>query len=256
MEAMRDKSLPVQSVGRGMAVLGLLAEAALVDQAVGLPALAGHLGVPVSTAHNLVKTLVLTGYVERDAERGYRLGPRCLDLARAAALRELQGAAGEVLLAVAERSGESVVLASLLNGRRQVLQRVDGSAVVRVNPHFETEQPLFALVTGRVLAAYAAPAELRDILAVQGPPDGRWPEAADDTALAVALAEIRRAGGAADRTSGGEVTALAVPVLDRRGRLLAALGMYLPTFRAGFERVEGLRDVLKEAAGKLAAAVS
>ncbi len=253
---MLDKSLPVQSVGRGVAVLGLLAEAALADQAVGLPAVAEHLGVPVTTAHNLVKTLVLTGYVERDAERGYRLGPRCLDLARAAAARELQGAAGEILLAVAERTGESLVLASLLNGRRQVLQRVDGSAVVRVNPHFEAEQPLFAMVTGRVLAAFAGPTALRDILAVQGLPDGHWPAANDDAALTAALAEIRRAGGATERTSGGEVTALAVPVLDRRGRLLAALGMYLPTFRAGYERVEGLRDVLKEAAGKLAAAVS
>lgn len=245
--------LPVQSVGRAMKILECLASAAVAGEALPLAAVAEHLGVAPTTAHNLVKTLGLLGYIEKEP-RGYRLGPRCAELARARGLDERLRLAGrEVLPAVAERTGESVVLATLLNGARRVVRRAEGRAPVRVDPRFERPDDLYAMVTGRVLVAYASEAERAEIVAKQGWPGEAWDQIASAVELESAVQEVRDLGRAEAVTGGGDITALAVPVLDRDGRLLASLGLYLPTFRADEERLEGLREELTAAAERLGA---
>jgi len=65
------------------------------------------------------------------------------------------------------------------------------------------------------------------------------------------LAAVREQGYAEDRTSGGEVVALAVPVLRRDGLLLAALGLFLPAFRVTPEGLASLRESLRQAAERI-----
>ncbi|NUQ01002.1 MAG: helix-turn-helix domain-containing protein, partial [Armatimonadetes bacterium] len=110
-----DKVVPVQSVRRALEALDRLALAGLRGEAVSLQQVAEHLGVAATTAHNIIKTLATCGYVQRE-ERGYGLGPRCADLARSARFGGgwLERAAA-VVHQLAERTGESVVLATLLH---------------------------------------------------------------------------------------------------------------------------------------------
>ncbi|MCC7494042.1 MAG: helix-turn-helix domain-containing protein [Fimbriimonadaceae bacterium] len=244
---------PIQSIQRSCAVLDQLAEAAARGEGVGLQVVAEALGVPVTTAHNLLKSLVACGYAGRGEQRRYTLGPRALDLARAARLSAggLAAAAAEAA-ELAERTGESVVVTTLVHGRRQVLRRFEGSAVVRVNAAFDDQAPLWAMVTGRVLAAFATPAELQAVLAL-GPPSAAWPELHRASDLEPALAAIRAAGLAEAITGQQEVVSMAAPILDRQGQLLAALGLYLPAFRATSEASAGLRAELLATAARVTA---
>ncbi len=256
METEVAPTAPVQSVKRALDVLDLLAEVSLHGQAASLQQVADHLGVPVTTAHNLLKTLMVCQYAVREPTGGYGLGVRCGDLTRAARLgANLGETAGAVVRQLAEATGESVVLVSLLRGHRRPLLRVEGSAVVRVDAAFDEREPFFEMVTGRVLAAYASPRELAEVVRVHGLPGDGWAGIDTPELLETALAEVRAVGSAEDRPSGGEVTSMAAPVVDSGGALIGALGLYQPSFRADEERVRRLREELQVAARRLADAL-
>ena len=185
------------------------------------------------------------------------MGPRCRDIARGSLLGGgLLEAATGIVHSLAERTGESVVLATLAHGRRYPLIRADGHAVIRVSPSFEGTDLFFETVTGRVLAAYALPAEREAILSVQGWPDARWEGIAGEAALQNALAPIRARGIAEDLSSKTGVFSLAAPVLDSRERLVAALGIYLPASRATEEHLAHIRTELAAAAARITSGIS
>ncbi|HPU00249.1 MAG TPA: IclR family transcriptional regulator [Armatimonadota bacterium] len=245
-------TVPIQSIKRALDVLDALMEQGLGGEGVSLQAIAGRLGVPPSTAHNILKTMVMCGYVARDDQHLYRLGPRCRDLARGSTLSaKFMAAAQGTIHSLAERTGESVVFATLVHGRRYPLLRADGHAVVRVSPTYEELSAFFRMVTGRVLAAYATPEELGELLAVHGLPGESWNGIETEEALGAALAEVRRAGMAEEECGRTQVYSLAVPVLDAREQLLGALGIHLPASRATPEHREKIRREIAAAAKRL-----
>lgn len=252
MKVVMAKSVPIQSIKRALDVLDLLVAADYSGDGVPLQAIAAHLEVAAPTAHNIVRTMVECGYVHRDAEHRYHLGPRCRDLSRGAQFSAgLLSIAQGILLALAENTGESVVLAALVHGRRCPLLRADGHQVIRVSAAIENIGTFFEQVTGRVLAAYADPAELEAIRAVHALPGAGWKDVDTEEKLAQRLTEIRRQGYTEDLTSDDDVYALAVPVLDRGGALLAALGMYLPAARADAAHRVVLLAAAREAAARI-----
>jgi DNA-binding IclR family transcriptional regulator len=244
--------VPIQSIKRALDALDHIALQALRGEAAALQAISEHLGLAAPTAHNIVKTLVACGYASRDSRGLYSLGPKCADIARSARFGGgLIETAAQVVHALAESTGESVVLATLAQGRRHLLLRAEGDAVVRVAGDVEEGGSLYDKVTGRVLAAYAAPDELSAIVAAQGLPGADWDGIADLDHLHAALQRVRQAALCEDRNERTGVRALAVPVLDTTGRLLAALGLYLPVFRADDTRLELIRTDLRAAAERL-----
>src|SRR5437870_10484496 len=103
---------PVQSVGRALSILELLADGA---GELGVSELGRRIGVHRATASRLVATLAEHGLVERNpATDKYRLGFGLVRLATAAAGKlELVRQARPVLELVAEETGETVNLAML-----------------------------------------------------------------------------------------------------------------------------------------------
>ncbi len=241
---------PIQSVGRALLLLDWLAERQVGGEVCALQDAAEVLGVPASTAHNLLKTMSEAGYVAR-GERGYALGPQCTGLARAARLTTHQ--VEEPLAALAAETGESCVLATLLGCRRRVVCRAEGHSLVRVGAQVEDSDRarFFQFVTGRVLAAYATAAELDLIVAMHGLPGGAWDGLESPAELEAALAAIRQEGLALGAAGDGEIVALAAPVIDPHGQLLAALGLYLPAYRAQDEYLARLKSALRAAANAL-----
>lgn len=240
---------PVQSVARALAALDQLAAAEARGQGVPLQALAEALGLRASTARNIVKTMTLCGYVAQTSDRKYRLGPRCRDLTRAALLGDrLRQAIAAAAHGLAAEIGETVVAATLLGGRRVPLLQVEGGGAVRVDGALEDHDRLYELVTGRVLLAFARPDERREALARHGWPGPQWCGITDEGALERTLEAIRQAGYAEDLTSAGEVWAVASPVRDGDGGALAAIGLFMPAYRATSERRSEVLAALTAAA--------
>ncbi len=220
---------PVQSVDRAVAILEILAR----DEEAGVTEVAGELGVHKSTASRLLAALERRELVTQDAARGkFRLGVGLVRLAGAAGRGlDVVQESRPVCRALAKEVGETVNLA-ILSGRDALyLDQVAGPAAL--SPHNWAGQriPLHATSDGKVLLAFLPDAELAECLT---PPLRRCTE---HTITAIAellpeLAEIRERGyaTAVEELEAG-LTAIAAPVRDAEGKVIATISASGPSFR-------------------------
>jgi DNA-binding IclR family transcriptional regulator len=240
---------PVQSVDRAVAILEILAR----DGEAGVTEVARELGVHKSTASRLLAALDRRELVDQDAARGkFRLGVGLVRLGGAAGRRlDVVQASRPVGRALAAEVGETVNLAILAGRDALYLDQVAGPAAL--SPHNWAGQriPVHATSDGKVLLAYLSDAELAMSLA---PPLRRFTE---HTTTAVGdlrrvLAEVRRQGfaTAVEELEAG-LTAVAAPVRDAEGRVVASISASGPSFRIPADRLPALAGSVAAAAAEI-----
>jgi DNA-binding IclR family transcriptional regulator len=239
----------VQSVDRAAAILEILAR----DGEAGVTEVARELDVHKSTASRLLAALYRRELVTQDAVRGkFRLGMGIVRLAGAASRGlDVVQESRPVCRALAQQVGETVNLA-ILSGRDALyLDQVAGPAAL--SPHNWAGQriPLHATSDGKVLLAYLPEADLRECLT---PPLQRFTE---HTVTAVdrfpwLLAEARQRGfaTAVDELEAG-LTAIAAPVRNAEGKVIASISASGPSFRITADRVEEIAGAVRRAAAEV-----
>jgi DNA-binding IclR family transcriptional regulator len=251
MEHIPRQRAPVESLRKGLEVLELLSRAPGED---GMPLaeIATRMDYKRTTAHNLLKTLVICGFAVNDGEGRYRLGSKVGRLLRNRnTARPLSPEILQPLVQLAAELNENVVLTTLAGGARRVLARATGQQIVQIDAdRFDGEHTLmWEAVTGRVLAAFAAAEELDELVASEGLPGANWQEIATRPALTAALRQLREQGHAEshERTA----ASLAVPILDG-DTLLGAIGIHLPGFRWQEDSREPFLNAMRRTAHRLA----
>lgn len=184
-----------------------------------------------ATCAHILRKLTELNYAEQLGPRkGYRLGPMAYALSRKGPYgRDLVATAEPVMDHLAEGVRETVLLITLRGATRFTLCHVPGDREVRVDESVTVDTKVYATATGRLLLAHASAGDLDTFLDRHGLPGSAWPEVRTMSDLVSALAEIRASSG--PLTVGrGEVIAIACPIREG-GRMVAALGLYLPKFR-------------------------
>jgi DNA-binding IclR family transcriptional regulator len=186
--------------------------------------LASSAGVPTSTAYRLLAELEHHGLVRREAGGTVVLGTRMFALGRhaEASLRPwLIDPAVAIMERLAGEHGETVILTAPCGLEAIALHVVETTKPVRLAYATYRRAPMHLGASGKVLAAYLERPERERLLA-----------ALDDRTLAGTLEQIRARGYVitSDELDQG-ATAIAAPVLDPRGRLLAGLSLAGPTER-------------------------
>ena len=239
----------VQSVDRAVAILEILAR----DGEAGVTEVARELDVHKSTASRLLAALDRRELVTQDTARGkFRLGVGIVRLAGAASARlDVVQESRPVCRELAQQVGETVNLA-ILSGRDALyLDQAAGPAALSPHNWAGRRIPLHATSDGKVLLAYLPEDELAASLV---PPLARFTER---TITAVAefpalLAEVRRRGfaTAADELEAG-LTAVAAPVRNAEGAVIASISASGPSFRIPAGRVPALAAAVRHAAGEV-----
>jgi DNA-binding IclR family transcriptional regulator len=240
---------PVQSVDRAAAILEILAR----DGEAGVTEIARELGVHKSTASRLLAALDRRELVAQDTARGkFRLGVGLLRLAGAAGRGlDLTQESRPVCRALAQEVGETVNLA-ILSGRDALyLDQVAGPAAL--SPHNWAGQriPLHATSDGKILLAYLPTAEIPEHLVL---PLERFTEHTI-TALPEfgrVLARVRERGyaTAVEELEEG-LTAVAAPVRNAEGTVIASISASGPSFRIPPDRLPALADAVRRAASEV-----
>jgi DNA-binding IclR family transcriptional regulator len=245
----REDAGPIQSVDRAVAILEILAR----DGEAGVTEVARELGVHKSTASRLLAALDRRELVTQDTARGrFRLGVGIVRLAGAAARGlDLVQESRPVCRALAQEVGETVNIA-ILSGRDALyLDQVAGPSAL--SPHNWAGQaiPLHATSDGKVLLAYLPAGDVDDHLV---PPLRRFTDHTITTAAALArvLAETRRRGyaTAVEELEEG-LTAVAAPVRNAEGRVIASISASGPSFRIRAERIDAVAEAVRRAAGAI-----
>ena len=241
---------PVQSVDRAVAILEILAR----DGEAGVTEVARELDVHKSTASRLLAALDRRELVTQDTARGkFRLGVGIVRLAGAASARlDVVQESRPVCRALAAEVGETVNLAILAGRDALYLDQAAGPAAL--SPHNWAGQriPLHATSDGKVLLAYLSDAELAESLT---PPLPRF------TARTVTdpgdqvpglLDEVRQRGfaTAVDELEAG-LTAIAAPVRNAEGHVIASISASGPSFRIPVERIPAVADAVRRAAAEI-----
>ena len=238
------------AVTKAFEMLSLLGES---PEGISAAQAAETTGYPFSTAYRLLGGLVESGYANFDARtKIYTLGMEVFRLAQKVAHRQgLSGATKDLLQELTKTTGESSILAVRRGNAALTVLTVDG-------PQFRTttdpgdESPLHTSAIGQALLAHDPDAEAT-IAALDL--EARTPYSITDPAqMGRRLAQIRATGwaGQSEENDIG-MNALAVPVFDIDGRLLAALALAAPVFRRSLDELVEFVPQLTETAAAVAA---
>lgn len=240
-----DPTSTVQSVDRAVSILEILARSGDV----GVTDLARELGVHKSTAFRLVAALERRDLVEQNAGRGkYRLGPGILRLAGASSSRlDLVQESRAVSRALAQRTGETVNLAVLSDGAALYMDQVAGSSALQAHNWVGQRIPLHATSNGKVLLSGLEPSEVERQVPALPPYTPRTITTLK--ALVHELDDVRRLGHAVavDELEIG-LTAVAAPVRDVHGEVLASMSISGPTFRLDSGHLPEMAEAVMAAA--------
>ena len=238
------------SVTKAFDMLELLGDHAEGISAARAAELTGH---PFSTAYRLLGGLVESGYAEFDpTTKSYTLGLEVFRLGQKVAHRRgFAGSSKDLLQALTKSTGESSILSVRRGNAALTVITVDG-------PQFRTttdpgdESPLHTSSLGQALLAHD-PDRDSTIDALELAP--RTPNSiTDPAALRDKLETIRELGwaGQSEENDIG-MNALAVPVFDLDGRLLAALALAAPVFRRTLDELVEFVPQLIDTAAQVAA---
>jgi DNA-binding IclR family transcriptional regulator len=241
----------VQSVDRAIAILFLLAQRG----GAGVTEVAAELGVHKSTGFRLIAALENGSLIEQDGERGkYHLGRGILRLAAATAARlELPTESRQVCRRLAAELGEAVDVAILDSGEAtSILQEYAPSAITGRN-WLGQRTPLHATASGKMLLACADPMTLKEVLASELHPYTSH-TVTKPALLEAELATAREQGWAstAEELEIG-LNAVAAPIHDGTGEVVAAVGVSGPSYRLTVESFPGVAAHLVEGAREISA---
>lgn len=250
-EVTRDGGV-VQSVDRAITILEILAR----DGTAGVTEVAAELGVHKSTAFRLMGTMEARGVVEQTGVRGkYRVGLGLVRMAGSTAARiDLVQAARPHIKELATETGETINVAVLVDSSALYLDQIVGTSSLQPHNWVGQRRPLHATSSGKALVAHLAPDEV-DVLI---------PRLEAHTERTVTrrrtlhrhLAEVRERGYAVtvDELEEG-LTALAAPVRDAHGDVVASISVSGSTWRLDAATRRATARPLLHAAGEVSRAL-
>ncbi len=195
----------------------------------GVSELGRALRMPKASVHRLLASLATHGYVSRVEDGRYRLGFRLVSLGLAALAREpVIEAARPELEAAARALGETLFLAVVRDRAIVVLDKVEGTGLLRVAPRVGDSAPVHATAVGKLYLALAP-----DALPPLATPLARFTARTltSRAALDRVVAQVRRRGWAESREEWiAGLAFVAAPVLVR-GELVATVAAGVPTAR-------------------------
>ncbi|MDR2215930.1 MAG: helix-turn-helix domain-containing protein [Nevskiaceae bacterium] len=181
-------------------------------------------GLPPATARRCLNTFQELGYVTRSG-RKFLLRPKVLEISAAyLESMDIEQLTQTHLEQVARETGDSAAL-SVLDGVEVVyVARTSVRTLMRMEAHVGSRFPAYATSMGRVLLAGLGPARLRWYFENAHFTALTSRTVTDPAKLARIVAESRRNGCAVvDEELALGVIAIAVPVYDGNGRVVAAL---------------------------------
>jgi IclR family acetate operon transcriptional repressor len=244
---------PVRSVERAISILTLVAEASVP---IGLSEVSRATGLDKATTLRLLLTLENANLIQRDAlSRRYSPAAglwRLVNFWR----HDLRLVSMPHLESLRRSTGETVQLVCPRGVERVVVEALAGAHELVVVPSVGTVQPIYVGASGKTIMAFLPDEERDRIIELTGLKPLNPLGIADRATYLDVLRDIRMKGYA---ESIGDVTigacALAAPVFDASGRVVAAVSLRGPEIRMGKDRLVKMAPLVMETARSISSAL-
>jgi IclR family KDG regulon transcriptional repressor len=242
---MNDGKLTVRAVERALDILLCFTDSSDLS----LTQIAARVSLHKSTVHRLLASLEGRGFVLRDASSDkYRLGFRIWELS---ANMTHSDDPALIMLPEIERLRDQLdetISLYVRDGMERIrVQAVQSNQAIRRVAPIGARMPLYVGASSKILVAFAEP-EVQEALMA----DPAWPAGLERSAFQRQLDEAKSLGYATsveEREPGA--AAVAVPILNRAHRLVAALAVSGPSNRLTLEKMKEHAAVLVEAGRRM-----
>ncbi len=212
------------------------------------------LGIPKSTAYELVRTLKRSGYVEASGkDGGLFLGRKLFQLGMAYRNQvDLLKDGSQIVEELRDQTGETVQFSVLAEDHMHVLMKEEGVRPIRIISHIGSRVPVNWAATGRLLVSDLDDRTLRTLLksTIRQSPSGR--ACMDVDRFIAEVRASRRDGYATELNEANEhAGCVAAPVIDAHGRCVAAISVVAPEQRLTEPNRTALIAAVTEAAARL-----
>jgi len=240
----------VPAVTRALALLDRLAAQ---REPMSLAQLTSELALPKSSVHGLCNTLMSFGYLRRQPDGAFLIGPRVMSLAEAFVSGTDVAQEFAALWADARVAPEETVVLSVLNGADALYVAVRNSArPLGLAFNVGMRLPAYLSGSGKAMLAQRSPDEVRKLFA-----DGlhthltrKGPREIDG--LLKELAQTRKRGYSIDDETVREgVYSFGAPVFDASGQAVAGVAVCINKALLGADRGERHREAVLKVARTL-----
>lgn len=240
----------VRAVERALQILGCFDDK---HPERGISDIAQAVGLHKATAHRIVTTLVNYGFLERlAAEQKYRLGLELPNLGYKVIRRmDLRREALPFMKQLVEEWDETCDLSIFDQGMVFYVEVLRGDRALTISAAVGQRLPAHSTASGKVFLAYLPPEELDSVLSE---PLNAYTDntIASSDELHQQLEKIRNHGYAVDYEEYEPgVCAVAAPIFNRSGKVIAAIGGPSPISRMTPERISKIAQAFKEAANAI-----
>ncbi len=254
-----DGDTPRDTIPTNLRLLLVLEEIASAGVPITPTAVNAKLDLPKPTIHRLFSTLEDEGFVQRDLDgKTYSPGPRLRVLATGvmSSLR-IRTARQAILKRLSREIGETCNIALPDRDAMIYLERVETEWPLRIQLPQGTRVPFHCTASGKMYLSALASNHMQTYLAADGLEARTENTIVDAGALRTEIEAIRAQGYALDREEFmDDMVALAVPVLDPHGRLMATLSFHAPTVRFDIDKALGYLEPLRAASAELSRLVT
>ncbi|EJL40519.1 IclR family transcriptional regulator [Brevibacillus agri] len=239
----------VQSIERTMKIIRVL----ISDEKPAWPIseLADATGLPISTLHRFLDSMIQFGLVEQEpATKHYKPGYTWMEIGFI--LHEklnLRAVARPFMEELANEVEESIFLNVPAGTDSMPIEKVESPLKIRIDENLGERIPLTIGAPSKMILAHAKAAEIAKVVSAQLPEQRQQ-------AFVEQLAAAKQSGYAisyGEKTEG--TMAVAAPVFGYGNQLVAALSINAPIFRVPEERLPQLIEKVKEKATAISARI-
>jgi DNA-binding IclR family transcriptional regulator len=245
-----NKNVP--ALTRGLKVLELLAEE---ESELSLKSIAERLSIPIPSLWRILGVFRENGYLLFDEDKKtYRLGFKFLYLGNVFMSRMgFRSQARGYLKKLMELTGETAELSARVKDQLILIEQVEGPEAVRLFSRIGSAYPYFhATAPGKVYLAHMSGEKLERVMDRMGLPRITEHTITDFQVLEKELKAARKKGYALDEQEMRiGVVRISAPVYDKKGKVVACLGVAVPSFRITAENREKIGKWSKKLAQEL-----
>jgi IclR family acetate operon transcriptional repressor len=244
----------VQALDRGLTLLGIIAEA----DGLSLTTIAQRAGIAPSTAHRILNTLKVAGFVQCVGSQGhYLIGVKAFKVGAAFLRnRKLVDTGRSIIRRLMEATGETATIGIEKDDYVVFISQMESHQSIRAFHRPGSRGSLHASSIGKAILASLSDEAVAERLHRVGMPKFTEHTIVDPSVLLKDLADARKRGWAVDDQERAEgMRCVGAAVFNEYGEVMGGISISGPMVRMSDERLGELGPLVKRAAAEVTEAI-
>lgn len=250
-----EQRTTVQAIERAHRVLQIIGQS---PRGIGVSEISSKTGLPKGTVHRLLSTLLKLGYVRQDPEtKNYYLGLRLLEFGTMTANQiDLRKISEPLLRDLANKTRETVHMVVLDQDEVIYIEKIESDSDLgglKMASRVGARNPAHSCAVGKVLLSFFTDEEIEKFIKRKGLPKRTENTITSPREFKQQIRMVRNLGYAVDDEENEQgIRCVAAPILDGRGKPVAAISISGPSFRVTKELIESkLKDAVLSTAREI-----